>query len=120
MKAKSNSVRKKRDVGEGSFLTNDCIGQHEINEEYDSEQLCFDVDTDKGVSEKVQKFVKYKSFKFILGMKFCSLKNFKHALMEHSVLNGKEIKFVKNDDKRVRVVCKKEMWLSNNGEQGWW
>jgi len=30
LKAKSNLVRKKRDAGEGSFVTNDCIGQHEI------------------------------------------------------------------------------------------
>jgi len=88
------------------------FGQHEINEEYDSEQLCSDVDIDEGVCDKVPKFVKYnaedmnKSFKFRLEMKLCSMKDFKHALMEHSVLNGKEIKFVKNDDKRVRVVCK--------------
>jgi len=114
LKAKSNSVRKKRNVGEGSFVTNDCVGQHEINEEYDSKQLCSNVDTDEGVSDKVPKFVKYnaedmnKSFKFRLGMEFCSLKDFKHALMEHNVLNGKEIKFVKNDDKRVRAVCKKK------------
>jgi len=114
LKAKSSSVRKKRNVGEGSFVTNDCVGQHEINEEYDSEQVCSDVDTDEGVSDKVPKFVKYnaedmnKSFKFRLGMEFCSLKDFKHALMEHSVLNGKEIKFVQNDDKRVRAVCKKK------------
>ena len=114
LKAKSSSVRKKRNVGEGSFVTNDCVGQHEINEEYDSEQVCSDVDTDEGVSDKVPKFVKYnaedmnKSFKFRLGMEFCSLKDFKHALMEHSVLNGKEIKFVKNDDRRVRAVCKKK------------
>jgi len=114
LKAKSNSGRKKRNVGEGSFVTNDCVGQHEINEEYDSEQLCSDVDSDEGVSDKMPKFVKYnaedmnKSFKFRLGMEFCSFKDFKHALMEHSVLNGKEIKFVKNDGKRVRVVCKKK------------
>ncbi|XP_027905924.1 uncharacterized protein LOC114165520 [Vigna unguiculata] len=114
LKAKSNSGRKKRNVGEGSFVTNDCVGQHEINEEYDSEQLCSDVDSDKGVSDKMPKFVKYnaedmnKSFKFKLRMEFCSFKDFKHALIEHSVLNGKEIKFVKNDYKRVRVVCKKK------------
>ncbi|XP_014490239.1 uncharacterized protein LOC106752969 [Vigna radiata var. radiata] len=39
-------------------------------------------------------------------MEFCSLKEFKNALMEHSVLNGKKIKFVKNDLTRVRAVCK--------------
>ena len=54
MKAKSNSVRKKRNVGEGSFVTNDCVGQHEINEEYDSEQLCSDVDSDEVLVIKCQ------------------------------------------------------------------
>ena len=50
-------------------MTNDYVGQYEINEEYDSEQMCFDVDTDEGVNDKVPKFVKYnvedinKSFK---------------------------------------------------------
>jgi len=39
-----------------------------------------------------------KDFKFRLGMEFCSLKQFKQALMEHSVLNDGEIKFIKNDD----------------------
>jgi len=29
--------------------------------------------------------------------------------MEHSVLNGKEVQFVKNDKRRVRVVCKKNV-----------
>ena len=48
-----------------------------------------------------------KDFKFKLGMKFCSWKDFKQTLMEHGVLNGKEVQFVKNDQKRVRVVCKK-------------
>ena len=50
-----------------------------------------------------------KDFKFKLGMEFSSLKDFKQALMEHSVLNGKEVQFVKNDQKRVRAVCKKNV-----------
>jgi len=54
LKAKSNSGRKKRNVGEGSFVTNDCVGQHEINEEYDSEQLCSDVDSDEVLVIKCQ------------------------------------------------------------------
>ena len=59
------------------------------------------------------KFSKYRpkdmnnDFKFKLGMEFCSLKDFKRAPMKHNVLNGKEVKFVKNDQKRVRAICKK-------------
>jgi len=37
-----------------------------------------------------------------------SFAEFKQALKEYSVLNGREIMFVKNDDIRVKVVCKKK------------
>lgn len=49
-----------------------------------------------------------KSFKSKLGegVEFFSLKDFKHALMEYNVLNVKEVKFVKNNHKRVRVIFK--------------
>ncbi|XP_014506267.1 uncharacterized protein LOC106766018 [Vigna radiata var. radiata] len=63
--------------------------------------------------ENKKHFPRYKAedmtrgFNFRLGMEFKSLKDFKSALQEHSVLNGKEVKFVKNGSKRVRVVCKK-------------
>ena len=75
------------------------------------------MDNDDGLVNVGPKFTKYrqedmkKEFKFKLGMKFGSLKDFKHALMEHSVLNGKEVKFVKNDHKRVRAVCKRKCGL---------
>ena len=47
-----------------------------------------------------------KNFKFKLGMEFSSLQQFKDAILEHSVLNGRQIQFVKNDLVRVRVTCK--------------
>ncbi|WVZ24227.1 hypothetical protein V8G54_002771 [Vigna mungo] len=95
MKRKRRKVSKRSNVGK--------VEDHEINEEYNS---------DDGVRFKKDKFQKYrqdymnKSFKFELGMEFCSLKEFKNALMEHIVLNGKEVKFVKNDLNRVRAICK--------------
>jgi len=107
-------VRNKRNVSEGSFMTNEEIGDHEINEEYISDELDSNVDSDGGLFNVGPKFTKYrpkdmkKDFKFKLGMELGSLKDFKHALMEHSVLNRKEVKFVKNDHKRVRVVCKRK------------
>jgi hypothetical protein len=48
------------------------------------------------------------TFQFRVGMEFSSLKQFKVAILEHSVLNGKHVKFVKNDVTQVRVVCKKK------------
>ncbi|XP_058764112.1 uncharacterized protein LOC131637534 [Vicia villosa] len=47
-----------------------------------------------------------KEFKFKVGMEFSSLKQFKKAVLEHNVLNGREVKFAKNDGERCRVICK--------------
>jgi len=44
-----------------------------------------------------------KEFKFTLGMEFCSLKDFKQSIMEHSILNGREIKFVKNATCKIKL-----------------
>ena len=121
MKRNSSTVRSKKDVGVGSFVTNAEVGQHDISDEYDTNKLDSDVDSEEGVGRDGPKFSKYrdedmtKDFKFKLGMEFSSLKDFKQALMKHSVLNGKEVQFVKNDQKRVRVVCKK-MWFLNDAE----
>jgi len=115
MKQNPSIVRTKKDVREGSFVTNAKIGVHYISEEYDTDELESDVDSDEGVVHDGPKFSKYraedmtKDFKFKLRMEFCSLKDFKQPLMEHSVLNGKEVQFVKNDQKRVKVVCKKNV-----------
>ena len=49
-----------------------------------------------------------RDFKFCLGMEFCSFKEFKQALKEYSVLNGREVIFLKNDDIRVRAIRKKK------------
>ncbi|WVZ03118.1 hypothetical protein V8G54_023924 [Vigna mungo] len=99
-----NPVLERRDnVGEGSFVMDDEVGDHEINEEYNSDELDSDLESDGDDNFKRGKFKKFrqddmnKDFRFSLGLEFCSLKEFKNALMEHSVLNGKEIKFVKND-----------------------
>jgi len=79
-----------------------------------TDELDSDVDSDEDAVTAGPKFCKFrpedmnKEFKFQLGMEFDSLKDFKQALMEHSVLNGKEFKFVKNDQKREKVVCKKK------------
>jgi len=49
-----------------------------------------------------------KKYVFKAGMYFKSLTKFKDARREWYVLNGTEIKLVKNDKERCRIVCKKE------------
>lgn len=39
-------------------------------------------------------------------MKFSSLKQFKDAILEHNILNGRDVRFDKNDANKCRVVCK--------------
>jgi len=113
-KRNSSKVRRKGDIGEGAFVINEEVGVHDINEDYNTDDLDSDVDSDEGAGTVGPKFCKFrpedmnKEFKFKLGMEFGSLKDFKQALMKHSVLNGKEVKFVKNDQKRVRAICKKK------------
>ena len=83
-KRNSSKERNKRNVSEGSFVTNEEIGDHEINEEYICDELDSDVDSDDGLLNVGPKFTKYrpedmkKDFKFKLGMEFGSLKDFKH------------------------------------------
>ncbi|WVZ23674.1 hypothetical protein V8G54_002218 [Vigna mungo] len=114
MKRRKKRVTRRGYVHEGSFVMDDEVGEHEIDEEYISDELDSDLESDEDGSLKMGKLKKFrqddmkKDFKFSLGMKFCSLKDFKNALMEHSVLNGKEIKFVKNNLTRVRAECKKK------------
>ncbi|XP_014495097.1 uncharacterized protein LOC106757029 [Vigna radiata var. radiata] len=114
-KSLRKTIRRRKSCGEGSFMINEDVGdhEHEIIEDYNTYELSSNDDSDEDVCEDRKKFPKYreedmtKTFKFKLGMEFKSLKDFKSALREHSVLNGKEVKFVKNHSKRVRAVCKK-------------
>ncbi|KAJ1396075.1 Transposase, MuDR, plant [Sesbania bispinosa] len=41
-------------------------------------------------------------------MEVASLREFKDAILEYSVLNGREVFFEKNDKDRVRMKCKQE------------
>lgn len=119
-------VDENQDVGSGgvglgavplvdAFVPEDIENMHVMETIYSSEELDSGDDGDSedsdGGKPKYVMFRKehmYKGFRFKLGMEFSSLKDFKEAVKEHSILNGKQIKFVKNDAKRVRVVCKQD------------
>ena len=84
------------------------------NVDYDIEKLdSSDPDeSDKDDKQPKSKYEKFrgellnKDFQFKLGMEFKYLSEFKDAIRERSVLNGREITFVKNESYRVRVECK--------------
>ena len=46
-------------------------------------------------------------FEFKKGMEFISIKQFKDAVKEHDVLNGRETRYLKNEKTRCKITCKK-------------
>ncbi|XP_058741902.1 uncharacterized protein LOC131614317 [Vicia villosa] len=80
-------------------------------DEYFSDKLN-SPDPDDSGDEKRPKFERFKKehlnkdYKFKWGMEFNSLVDFKDAIREWSMVNGREITFVKNESYRVRVECK--------------
>jgi len=79
-----------------------------LSDELDSVSEHFGLESDgdpKPRYPQLRKNELCQSFKFKLGMEFSSLQEFKYAILEHFVLNGKQVKFVKNDAVRVRVKC---------------
>ncbi|KAI5441517.1 hypothetical protein KIW84_010843 [Lathyrus oleraceus] len=64
-------------------------------------------DDDNGPNfEKFRKYQLNKNFKFKWSMQFNSPDDFREENREWSVLNGREITFVKNESYRVRVECR--------------
>lgn len=80
-----------------------------IEEGYETEELTSGESDREGDQPKAIRYNPEhmcKAFKFKLRMQFGSLSEFKKGILEHSVLNGREIEFVKNDKTRVRMKCK--------------
>ncbi|XP_020972721.1 uncharacterized protein LOC110269309 [Arachis ipaensis] len=74
-----------------------------------------DIDSYEGDSDdmiKKRRFPKYneaemnREYEFQVGLEFKSLSQFKEAVKEHVLLNGRDIRLRKNDKVRCRVVCK--------------
>ncbi|XP_058784016.1 uncharacterized protein LOC131658774 [Vicia villosa] len=93
------------------FITEEMGKAHVIEEEYMTDELDNGADDESGDDRPcVIRFnaedAFSKDFVFKVGMEFCSLRQFKDAILEHNVLNGRDVKFEKNDANRCRVVCK--------------
>ncbi|XP_058724923.1 uncharacterized protein LOC131596316 [Vicia villosa] len=92
------------------FITDEMGKEHVIDEEYLTDELDSGADDDSCDDRPTTIRFKEddglsKNFKFKVGMEFSSLKQFKKVVLEHNVLNGREVKFEKNDADRCRVVC---------------
>lgn len=82
------------------------------DEEYDSEDLdsgCSSEDEDKGLGVKFPTFKvldNMRDYHWELGTYFVSKKAFQEAIRTYAVHSGRDLKFSKNDKRRVRVTCK--------------
>ena len=82
------------------------------DEEYDSEDLdsgCDTEDEDEGPSVKFPTFKlldNMRDYHWELGTYFVSKKAFQEAIRTYAVHFGRDLKFRKNDKRRVRVACK--------------
>ena len=115
LKKKNKTLKKFNcEVNSLNIIIPDRANLHVIDEEYLTDELdsASDVDTDGEGRPPIVRFnfeeVMTQTFKFKVGMEFSSLKQFKDAILEHNVLNSREVKFVKNDKDRCRVVWKKK------------
>lgn len=90
----------------------------ELEKNYYSEELLSgtdskDEDVNVLVYEKSNGPTISKDFKWSIGMKFSSSKEFKEAMSKHSVLNGRQLKFEKNDEVRGEGIVCCEMWVQH-------
>lgn len=80
-----------------------------LSEGYETEELdsvgseSDDGDKHKFVRFRIKKLER--DFKFTNGMDFYSNKEFKEAIVKHSLLNGKQVSFKPNDLVKARVKC---------------
>jgi len=98
------------------------------DDEYNSSELETDCDdSDDEEKEHYPPFVmpkKMVDFKWTLGSKFSTKDEFKEAVMNYSIYNRYDIRYIKNDKTRVRVRCKVGCpWVALcsklNGEDTW-
>ncbi|RYR59751.1 hypothetical protein Ahy_A05g025716 [Arachis hypogaea] len=92
----------------------------EIFEGYETE----DIDSYKGDSDdmiKKRRYPKYneaemsREYEFKVGLEFKSLGQFKDTIREYALLNGRDIRYIKNDKVRCRVGCR-----GKKGKCRWW
>ncbi|RYR08142.1 hypothetical protein Ahy_B05g075696 [Arachis hypogaea] len=83
----------------------------DISDGYETEDMdSYEGDSDDMIKKK--RFLKYdeaemcREYQFRVGLEFKTLSQFKEAIKEHALLNGRDVRYKKNDKLRCRVVCK--------------
>lgn len=93
------------------FITKEMVKEHVIEDSYTTDELDSGGDDDSCderpcvITFNVEDSLS-KDFVFKVRMEFSSLKQFKDAILEHNILNGRDARVEKNDANKCRVVCK--------------
>ncbi|KAL4307398.1 hypothetical protein AHAS_Ahas16G0274300 [Arachis hypogaea] len=89
-----------------------------ISDGYETEDIdIYEGDFDDMIKKK--RFSKYnevemcREYEFKVGLEFKLLFQFKDEIKEHALLNGRDIKYKKNDKLRSRVICKGQKESAN-------
>ncbi|KAL5142505.1 Protein COFACTOR ASSEMBLY OF COMPLEX C SUBUNIT B CCB2, chloroplastic [Glycine soja] len=104
--------RKASHVGSRGGHLNVEEGNGELSEVYETKELYsarYEYD-----EEDKHKFVKYRKeeltrdFQFKIGLDVCSQREFKEAIVDHSIMNGRKVVFQPNDKVKARAKCKEK------------
>ncbi|RYR48329.1 hypothetical protein Ahy_A07g034348 [Arachis hypogaea] len=115
------------DAAVNDAAVRDDVEVGEISEGYETE----DIDSYEGDSDdmiKKRRYPKYneaemsREYVFKVGLEFKSLGQFKDAIREYALLNGRDIRYIKNDKVRCRVGCRgkkgKCRWMAFTSKVG--
>lgn len=99
------------DANKGEVPKEIFIGLHDI-EKYDIDELSQEYDSE---DEEVLKYYfqifklpkRMEDHKWVLGTYFATKEDFKEAVRTYAIHSGRNLKFKKSDNKRMRVICKK-------------
>lgn len=97
-------------IGIDEELFVDFLNIVDLDEDCLTKELQSDNDGERSVANKpmIYRFRQEdicKDFQWTLGKEFNTLAEFKDVVLQYSILISKEVKFDKNDKKRVRVLC---------------
>nr|GMC66248.1 Zinc knuckle family protein [Ipomoea batatas]GMD70217.1 Zinc knuckle family protein [Ipomoea batatas] len=82
----------------------DCVHSEEIFRSLDGSDSERECNGPENVFQ--ERNLKKDGFKFVLGMIFRSAAEFKWAVKYHEAMRRKDVKFIKNEGRRVRVCCR--------------
>lgn len=113
---KASSPAKRAAMGMILDSSSDEDADYEMEDDYESEEL-YSSATESEEDNTGLKKMRYpvfkkeefnKDYKFMIGLEFRSIGEFKEVMLEYAVLNGRELKYKKNEPNRARLVCKRD------------